>query len=124
MASTLEFDLHEAYARMAALGATAATHMIERRLRDLDLRGPATGPRPSTARNPAQLTNRQLEVLHLLAEGLTNVEIAAKLYRSTKTIDHHVSAVLEKLEAKNRTEAVRIAADMGLLATSAHRGAV
>jgi DNA-binding CsgD family transcriptional regulator len=57
----------------------------------------------------ATLTRRESEVLALLAEGLTNPEIAARLYISTKTAGHHVSNILAKLGARNRGEAAAIA---------------
>jgi DNA-binding NarL/FixJ family response regulator len=61
------------------------------------------------------LTARELEVLHEMAAGLQNKEIAAKLVISERTVKFHVSAILSKLEAGNRTEAVRIAAQRGLV---------
>ncbi len=61
------------------------------------------------------LTPRELEVLLELARGLQNKEIAAKLIISERTVKFHVSAILAKLEAGNRTEAVRIAAQRGLI---------
>jgi predicted ATPase/DNA-binding CsgD family transcriptional regulator len=74
-----------------------------------------TGPRPGTRANPQGLTNRQLEVLPLLAEGLSNVEIAHRLSTSPRTAEHHVSAVLTKLHARSRAEAVQRAYERGLL---------
>ena len=68
------------------------------------------GPRADTRANPAGLTARQLEVLALLREGLTNAEIAKRLVLSVKTVNHHVSAVLDKLGVDNRHDAVRVAA--------------
>jgi DNA-binding NarL/FixJ family response regulator len=62
------------------------------------------------------LTGRQLEVLSLLAEGLTNVEIADRLVVSTRTAEHHVAAVLQKLGAPTRRDAVRRASELGLAA--------
>ena len=54
-------------------------------------------PRVSTRANPGGLTNRQLDVARLVARGMSNNEIAARLYISPKTADHHVSAILAKL---------------------------
>ncbi len=61
------------------------------------------------------LTPRELEVLELLAQGLQNKEIAAELVISERTVKFHVSAILNKLDAGNRTEAVAIAAQRGLV---------
>lgn len=65
--------------------------------------------------DPAQLTPRELEVMHLLAQGLQNKEIADQLYISERTAKFHVSAILRKLGASNRTEAVALAAQKGLV---------
>lgn len=61
------------------------------------------------------LTSRELEVLRLLAQGQQNKEIAADLVISERTVKFHVSSILGKLGAGNRTEAVRIAAQRGLI---------
>jgi DNA-binding NarL/FixJ family response regulator len=58
-----------------------------------------------TRANPAGLTGRQLEIVRLVAEGRTNAEIAATLVLSVRTVDHHVSAVLQKLGVASRREA-------------------
>jgi DNA-binding NarL/FixJ family response regulator len=71
-------------------------------------------PRVSTRANPAGLTNRQLEVAKLVARGFTNAEIAERLFISSKTADHHVSAVLMKLGMQNRRAVVVQAAELGL----------
>jgi len=67
------------------------------------------GPRGPVASHPSHLTDRELEVLDLLAEGLTNAEIAQRLYLSEKTVGHHVSAILRKLGEPTRAAAVAAA---------------
>jgi DNA-binding NarL/FixJ family response regulator len=66
-------------------------------------------PRSSTLQNPFRLTDRQLEILALLIDGLSNAQIAARLYISTKTAGHHVSAILTKLEVDSREAAADLA---------------
>jgi DNA-binding NarL/FixJ family response regulator len=61
----------------------------------------------------AGLTPRELEVLRLLAQGKSNKQIAAELVITERTTKFHVSSILSKLEARNRTEAVKIAAQRG-----------
>jgi NarL family two-component system response regulator LiaR len=61
------------------------------------------------------LTEREMEVLQLLAQGKPNKEIAEELVISERTVKFHVSSILNKLEASNRTEAVTIAAQLGLV---------
>jgi DNA-binding NarL/FixJ family response regulator len=63
------------------------------------------GPRAATAAHPAGLTAREAEVLDVLREGLTNAEIAERLYLSPRTVDHHVSSILAKLGVSSRAEA-------------------
>ena len=72
------------------------------------------GPRPSTRENPAGLTARELDVLALVAEGLRNAQIAERLVVSEKTVDHHVSAILRKLDVRTRGEASAEAARLRL----------
>ncbi len=72
------------------------------------------GPRRTTQANPVGLTARELEVLPLLAVGLRNAEIASRLIISEKTVDHHVSSILRKLDARTRGEAVIKANRLGL----------
>jgi DNA-binding CsgD family transcriptional regulator len=98
------------------LGARPAATWTRRRLRALGLTTVPRGPQPTTRGNPAGLTDRQVEIVRLLARGLTNAEIAAKLVLSVRTIDHHVSAVLQKLQATSRREAAEAAARLGITA--------
>jgi DNA-binding NarL/FixJ family response regulator len=67
------------------------------------------------SRDPEIPTPRELEVLQLLAQGLQNREIAAHLVISERTVKFHVSSLMHKLGAGNRTEAVSIAAQRGLV---------
>jgi DNA-binding CsgD family transcriptional regulator len=85
---------------------------------DLRRHGTAVVPsrrREATLANPAGLTTRQVEILGLLADGSTNAEIAERLYISTKTVDHHVSALLSKLQVGSRRDAVRRGTELGIL---------
>jgi DNA-binding NarL/FixJ family response regulator len=61
------------------------------------------------------LSARQAEILELLAEGLTNTEIADELFVSHRTVENHVSAVLMKLDVPTREAAVAAARDQGIL---------
>jgi DNA-binding CsgD family transcriptional regulator len=97
------------------LGAGSAAEAVRRQLRAAGVRRLPRGPRPATRDNPLRLTNRQLEILLLLVEGLHNSEIAQRLSTSPKTIDHHVSAVLGKLDVSSRAQAVARAHQLGLV---------
>jgi DNA-binding CsgD family transcriptional regulator/tetratricopeptide (TPR) repeat protein len=106
--------LRAALETIDGLGAAAAARRIRSRLRALGASGIPRGPRPSTRTNVGGLTPRQVEVLRLVSEGLTNADIAAELVISPRTVDHHVSAVLARLGAANRVEAARLALARGL----------
>jgi DNA-binding CsgD family transcriptional regulator len=106
----------EALRIMDGLGAAGTARRLRAELRERGARVPR-GPRPATAADPTGLTARQREVLALLAEGLSNAEIAARLTLSAKTVDHHVSAVLGKLGVPSRGQAAAAAHRLGLLAT-------
>jgi DNA-binding NarL/FixJ family response regulator len=96
------------------LGAEPLARRVMLRMRELGVRVPK-GPRKTTRANPAGLTARQLEVLGLVAEGLTNAEIAERLVLSERTAEHHVAAVLTKLGATTRREAARLASEQRLV---------
>ena len=92
-----------------------AAEKLRHKLRETGVRGVPRGPRSSTKENPAGLTARQMEVLSLLSEGASNAEIAERLFISAKTVDHHVSAILARLDARTRAEAVSIALQSDLI---------
>jgi DNA-binding CsgD family transcriptional regulator len=97
------------------LGADAVAAKVRRDLRSQGVSAVPARRRSATLANPAGLTTRQTEVLCLLDDGLTNAELAERLYLSVKTVDHHVSAILTKLDVTKRRDAVRRAREMGLL---------
>lgn len=94
-------DLREALAILESLGDGTLAASVRARLRSRTARA-------STKRNPHGLTDREIEILELVSDGLRNSDIAARLFVSPKTVDHHVSAVLSKLGARTRGEAARI----------------
>ncbi len=109
-----EAGLRHSLDELRGLGALPASRVAARALRSLGVRGIDRGPRPTTRRNPGGLTAREAEVLELLAEGLRNAEIAERLVISRRTVDHHVAAILRKLDARTRGEAVARVAELDL----------
>jgi DNA-binding CsgD family transcriptional regulator/tetratricopeptide (TPR) repeat protein len=106
-------DVRTALGILNGVGAPATAKAVAR---DVRLRGVAVRePRPATRNNPAGLTARELEVLQLLARGLSNAELAVRLGLSGKTVGHHVSAVLRKLGVPTRSRAVATASELGIL---------
>jgi DNA-binding CsgD family transcriptional regulator/tetratricopeptide (TPR) repeat protein len=87
------------------LGASATLQNVKQKMRESGIKSVPKGPRKTTRENLAGLTTRQLEVLNLLDKGLSNTEIGNKLYISPKTVDHHISAILSKLNVHSRHEA-------------------
>jgi len=96
------------------LGATPMAAITRRQLRALGVRGLRRGPHERTTQNPHQLTRRELQVLSLLAEGHRNADIARRLFLAGKTVEHHVSAILSKLQVRSRGEASAVAHRLGL----------
>ncbi|HEV7358897.1 MAG TPA: AAA family ATPase [Steroidobacteraceae bacterium] len=103
-----------ALAILDRLGAGPLESVVRKRLRERGVRGVPRGPRETTRSNPKGLSEKEFEVLALLVEGCSNARIAARLHRSTKTIDHHVSAILAKLDVDSRAEAITAAFGLGL----------
>lgn len=111
--STEPADAKRALRILERLGATATAQALTRDLRRRHVPVPR-GPRAATQANPAGLTSRELEVLELMAEGLSNGEIAQELTMSKKTVGHHVSAILRKVDAPSRSRAIAAAAKLGI----------
>jgi DNA-binding CsgD family transcriptional regulator len=105
--------LREALAEFDRLGAVPAAQYTRRRMRARGLRGVPRGARVSTRDNPHRLTRREAQVLELMCSGMRNSAIARRLFVSTRTVDHHVSAVLAKLGVANRAEAIAVASRGG-----------
>jgi DNA-binding CsgD family transcriptional regulator len=102
-------DLGPIFSSLSELGAEGVARALRRELQQRGVRGVPRGERESTRRNPARLTSRQAEVYSLMQEGLSNAAIAERLYISEKTAGHHVSAILAKLNATSRLQAVAMA---------------
>jgi DNA-binding CsgD family transcriptional regulator/tetratricopeptide (TPR) repeat protein len=94
-------------------GLTSAIHRL-RTLGVRDLPMLRRGPRASTRANAAGLTQREVEVLTLVAAGLRNAEIAERLYLTPKTVSHHLSAIYAKLGVETRIEAAHAASQLGI----------
>ncbi len=91
------------------LGAWPAADSLRQSLRRSGVRNVPRKARQATRENPFLLTPRELNILDLLSEGLSNAMIAERLVISPKTVDHHVSAVLSKLHVHSREEAAELA---------------
>src|SRR5262245_22254720 len=108
-------DQLAALAVLDSLGAGPLARLVRAQLKTLGVARIPRGPAPATRFNPAGLTRRELEVVRLLAEGLTNAEIAGRLVLSVRTVDSHVAAARGKLGTRTRKEAVVRAGDLGIL---------
>ncbi len=105
-----EAALREAHDTFERLGATPMADRLRQRLRSHGVR--KMKARPASQGRPSGLTAREVDVLRLVAEGLRNAEIAERLFVSTRTVDHHVSALLGKLNARSRAELAGRAAEI------------
>ena len=105
-----DVDAHyRAQAILDGLGAKATVERVRKLMRSRFGRIAHRGPRASTKANPAGLTRREMDVLRHIELGKSNNQIGETLFVSAKTVDHHISAILSKLDAKSRGEAVAIA---------------
>lgn len=99
-------DKRKAISIVHTLGATAVYEKMKFEMRSSGIKSIPRGARKSTQSNAAFLTQRELDILQLLNKGLQNKEIATALFISPKTVDHHISSILYKLEVNSRTKAV------------------
>ena len=97
------------------LGARPALERLRQMMRSQGVRGIPRGPRQAARENPFGLTARELEVLTSLSEGLSNNAIARKLSLSTRTVEHHIASILQKMRVQSRNEAVVLALKEQLL---------
>lgn len=97
------------------LGAHPAIEKLKQIMRSQGIRGIPRGPRLATRENPFGLTAREMEVLSSLVEGLNNNTIAKKLSLSTRTVEHHIASILQKMGVQSRNEAVALALKENLL---------
>ncbi len=109
-----EEDKREAISIVQGMGAHAVYEKMKFEMRASGIKSIPRGIRKTTQSNPALLTGRELDVLQLLKEGMQNKEIAAKLFISAKTVDHHISSIFLKLDVNSRTKAVQEAIQLGL----------
>ena len=110
-----ENDKRTAMTIMHRLGAVTIIEKMKLQMRNWGIKNIPRGLRKTTRSNPANLTERELDILQLLKEGLQNKEIASRLFISAKTVEHHVSAIFYKLEVNSRIKAVQEASQLGIL---------
>ncbi|HEY0680494.1 MAG TPA: AAA family ATPase [Chitinophagaceae bacterium] len=108
-------DKREAISIMHQLNAHAFYDKMKQEMRSAGIKKIPRGVRKSTQSNSALLTERELDVLKLLKEGMQNKEIAARLFISSKTVDHHISSILFKLDVNSRVKAVKVALEQEIL---------
>ena len=101
--------------RVVAQGEALLSPSVTRRLIEEFAHRPETATESPTAQLPADLTDREREALELLAHGLSNREIAARMYIGEATAKTHVSRLLTKLGVRDRVQAVVLAYETGLV---------
>ncbi|MFC1415473.1 response regulator [Streptacidiphilus cavernicola] len=106
--------------RLVRAGDALLAPAITRRL--IERFAPRDESRSAVHRDLSGLTPRELEVLHLLATGLSNAELADRLTLSTTTVKTHVARILSKLDLRDRVQAVVLAYESGLVAPGTHSG--
>jgi DNA-binding NarL/FixJ family response regulator len=99
--------------KAVAAGEALASPSVTRRL--IERFADAPGPSPKSTPGLGELTPREREVLELIARGLSNAELAERLYLSEKTVKTHVGRILTKLALRDRVQAVILAYEAGIV---------
>jgi DNA-binding CsgD family transcriptional regulator/tetratricopeptide (TPR) repeat protein len=108
-------DKRQSISLLDQLGAKSVCEKLRTEMRLLGIKSIPRGMRRTTQSNPLQITNRELDVLRLLQQQLPNKLIAGKLFISAKTVDHHITSLLFKLQSSSRQQAVVEAVKQGIL---------
>ncbi len=107
-----DHDKREAISIVQKLGADAVYNKLKFEMRTSGIKSIPRGIRKNTRSNPAHLTERELDVLQLLKEGMQNKEIGSKLFISAKTVDNHISSIFFKLSVHSRARAIEQASQL------------
>lgn len=110
-----EDDKRKAISIIHELGGNAVYEKLKKEMRDSGIKKIPRGSHESTRSNAAGLTRRELDILELLKENMQNKEIASSLFISAKTVDHHITSILFKLDVNSRTKAVQAAVQLGII---------
>lgn len=110
-----ENDKRKAIRMVQELGATAVYEKLKMEMRASGIKSIPRGVRETTRANVARLTEREVDVLKLLKEGMQNKEIADRLFISAKTVDHHITSILFKLDVNSRIKAVHEAISLDII---------
>jgi len=110
-----EDDKRSAISIMHKLGAETIIEKMKFLMRNSGIKSIPRRMRKITQSNPANLTERELDILNLLRDGLQNKEIASRLFISAKTVDNHITSIFYKLEVNTRIKAVQEASHLGIL---------
>ena len=110
-----EDDKKKAICMVQELGATAVYEKLKMEMRASGIKSIPRGMRETTRTNVARLTEREVDVLKLLKEGMQNKEIADRLFISAKTVDHHITSILFKLDVNSRVKAVHEAIHLEII---------
>jgi DNA-binding CsgD family transcriptional regulator/energy-coupling factor transporter ATP-binding protein EcfA2 len=106
-------EMNQAIEILTKLGAKTAQEWVRQRANQLGLKGVRRGPYKVSQENSFGLTAKEQAVLDLMLQGHSNQDIAKALFRSVRTIEHHVEQIVSKLKARNRAHAISIGAGVG-----------